>query len=90
MDIKTGLAAAGLLVMGGHPTFAELRNWLAPVPDTLPAATDVLKFSDTSINYGPRARVRIYRPDGIYDVDSSGHAVPAAEADGGNDGYNRH
>jgi hypothetical protein len=87
MDIKTGLATVGLLVVSSLPTFAELRNWLVPLPDTqLPAATSVLKFTDTSINYGSRARVRIFRPDGVYDIDNTGQAVPAPEAYGGSTG----
>lgn len=68
MDIKTGLATVGLLVMGSHPTFAELRNWLAPLPDTrLPGTSNLLNLSD-SIDYGSRAQVRVYRPDGIYEL----------------------
>jgi len=83
MDIKTGLASIGVLALSNLPTSAQLRNWLAPLPDAkVPAMTDVLKFSDTSINYGSRARVRIYRPDGVYEIDNSElGASPTTEVD---------
>lgn len=76
MDIKTGLVAASLLAMSNLPSLAR-RDWLAPVPGAEPpAAAAILKFSDTSIDYGSRARVRIYRPDGIYDL-RDGRYVPS-------------
>jgi hypothetical protein len=31
----------------------------------------VLKFEDTSINYGPRVRVRVLRPEGVYEIDNT-------------------
>ena len=68
MDIKTGLATVSLLVMSSLPSFAELRDWLAPPPEALPGIRDVLKYSDTSINFGSRAGVRVYRPEGIYEL----------------------
>jgi hypothetical protein len=68
MDIKTGLATIGLLAMSALPSLAE-RDWLAPAPGgQSPAAVPVLKFSDTTIDYGSRAQVRIFRPDGIYEL----------------------
>lgn len=79
MDIKTGLATVSLLVLSTLPAFAQLRDWLAPLPATpLPGTADVLTFSDSTINYGSRAKVRIYRPEGVYDIDNSGLATPAA------------
>jgi hypothetical protein len=67
--------------MSNLPSYAQLRNWLAPLPDAkLPVAADVLTFSDTSINYGSRARVRIYRPEGVYEIDNSqAGTAPATE-----------
>ena len=68
MDIKTGLATVSLLAMSNLPSLAE-RDWLAPLPGAQQAtAVDVLKYPDTSIDYGSRARVRLYRPEGIYDL----------------------
>jgi hypothetical protein len=68
MDIKTGLATVSLLAMSNLPSLAE-RDWLAPLPGAQQqTAADVLKYPDASIDYGSRARVRIYRPDGIYDL----------------------
>jgi hypothetical protein len=68
MDIKTGLATVSLLAMSNLPSLAE-RDWLAPLPGAQQAtAADGMKFRDTSIDYGSRARVRIYRPDGVYDL----------------------
>lgn len=67
MDIKMGLATVSLLAMSSLPSLAQ-RDWIAP-PDTQPpAAAPALKFSDTTIDYGSRARVRLYRPDGIYEL----------------------
>lgn len=68
MDIKTGLATVSLLAMSNLPSLAE-RDWLAPLPGAQQAtAADVLKYPDTSVDYGSRARVRLYRPEGIYDL----------------------
>lgn len=71
MVIKTALVTAGLLVMSNLPSLGQVRNWLA-VPEVKGTiAADVLTFSDTSINFGPRARVRVLRPDGVYEIDNS-------------------
>jgi hypothetical protein len=71
MVIKTALAAVGLLAMSNFPSSGQVRSWL-PLPDTKGTlAADVLTFTDTSINFGSRATVRIYRPDGVYEIDNS-------------------
>ena len=78
MVIKTALVTAGLLVMSNLPSSGQVRNWLA-VPEVKGTiATDVLKFTDTSINFGPRAQVKVYRPDGVYELDTSGNREPEA------------
>lgn len=90
MDIKTGLATASLLAMSNLPSSAQIRNWL-PLPDAkLPVAADVLTFTDPSMNYGPRARVRIYRPDGVYDIDNTPLQAPAAAETGSEGGTKEH
>ncbi len=78
MVIKTALVTAGLLVMSNLPSFGQVRNWLSVPEVKAPIAADVLKFSDTSINFGPRASVRIYRPDGVYEIDNSRVVEPDA------------
>ena len=56
-----------VLALGASTTLE--RNWLTNEPDlTAGTASDVWKLRDSSINYGSRARVRIYRPDGVYDI----------------------
>ena len=68
MDIKTGLATVSLLATSNFPSLAE-RDWLAPPPAAeQQTAADLLKVPDTSIDYGSRARVRVFRPEGIYDL----------------------
>ncbi len=80
MVIKTALVTAGLLFMSNLPSLGQVRNWLA-VPEVkgTVSTTDVLKFTDTSINFGPRAQVRVYRPEGVYEVDTSTNGEAAAE-----------
>jgi len=83
MIIKTASAMAILLAMSDLPTAAQVRNWLAPLP-SMPEAggtttADVLTFMDTSINFGPRARVRVYRPEGVYEIDNSGAGAAATD-----------
>ncbi len=80
MVIKTALVTVGLLAMSNLPSWGQVRNWLA-VPETKSTiASDVPKFVDTSVNYGPRAMVRIYRPEGVYEIDNS--SAGALEGEG--------
>lgn len=80
MVIKTALVTAGLLFMSNLPSLGQVRNWLAvpEVKGTI-STTDVLKFTDTSINFGPRAQVRVYRPEGVYEVDTSSNGEAEAK-----------
>ena len=80
MVIKTALATAGLLALSNLPSWGQVRDWLAPLPDIRGSiAADVLTFRDTSVNYGPRARVRVLRPEGVYEIDNS--PEPSSEAE---------
>ncbi len=79
MVIKTALATMSLLALSDLPSLAQARNWLAPVPDTKTTiSADALTFSDPTINFGSHARVRVYRPDGVYDIDNSAITMPPA------------
>lgn len=80
METRTTFAAVVALALSGLAASAQTRDWLGPVTDKKPTVTaDVLKFEDTSINYGPRARVRILRPEGEYEIDNSGGTTPQPE-----------
>ena len=69
MNIKTVAAIAIVLAFEASATTAFARNWLTNEPDVTPAiAADTAMLKDSAINYGSRARVRIYRPDGVYDL----------------------
>ncbi|MFN3624700.1 MAG: hypothetical protein ACK4TP_11640 [Hyphomicrobium sp.] len=83
MVIKTALVTAGLLVtstnihlaiatfvaLGASATAGVARNSSAIEPGVAPAiSAGTLKLKDSSIDYGSRVRVRIYRPDGIYEL----------------------
>ena len=73
METWTTFATVVVLAMSGLAVGAETRDWLGPAPEKKDTVTaDVLKFEDTSINFGPRARVRILRPEGAYEIDNSG------------------
>ena len=83
MVIKTALAAVGILAVSNFPSLGQVRNWLA-LPDAKSTiASDVLTFTDTSVNYGSRATVRIYRPDGVYQIDNSSAAPEPAPSESG-------
>lgn len=72
-------AGAFVLISLASATTALARNWLASEPDTAPvigSGTSALK--DSSIDYGSRVQVRIYRPDGIYEIrDGLYHLSPS-------------
>jgi hypothetical protein len=71
MVIHAAAALASVAAIVVLTDVVEARNWLAPVPDTQrPIGGDAVTFRDTSVVYGSRARVRIYRPDGVYDLNS--------------------
>lgn len=77
MERTTALAALCLLAVSSIASGAQTRNWLAPIPDTRETITaDALTLHDNSINYGPRARVRLYRPDGVYEIDNFDSDAP--------------
>ncbi|MFA5900016.1 MAG: hypothetical protein WC829_13000 [Hyphomicrobium sp.] len=72
MQINGVMTAAVFISMYVTATSAWARNWLAPVPEARASISDsVLTPTGTAINFGPRARVRVYRPDGIYEMDGS-------------------
>ncbi len=79
MDSKTIFAAATVVALGASATTAVARNWVASDPNAAPvldSGTSMLK--DSSIDYGKRAQVRIYRPDGIYEIrDGFYHLSPS-------------
>jgi hypothetical protein len=69
MNTNTISAIVTVLALGASATTALARNWLENEPDVTPGtASDASMLRDSSINYGSRARVRIYRPDGVYDI----------------------
>jgi len=69
MHTRTIFAVATLLAVGSFGTAAFGRNWLTNEPDaTAGPASEAPALEDSSINYGTRARVRIYRPDGEFDI----------------------
>ena len=69
MNTNTIFAVATLLALGCFGTAALARNWLTNEPDaTSVPPSDASTLRDSSINYGTRARVRIYRPDGEYEI----------------------
>ena len=77
-------AGAFVLICLASATTALARNWLTSEPDVPPAISEdrsVLK--DSAFNYGSRARVRIYRPDGVYDIRNGNYErVPWGHGDG--------
>ena len=73
MKTNTVSSIVTVLALGASATTALARSWLTNEPDVMPgAASDTPTLRDSSINYGSRARVRIYRPDGVYDL-RNGH-----------------
>ena len=83
MDSKTIFAAATVLALGASATTALARSWLTNEPDmTSVTAAGASKPTDFWIDYGSRARVRVYRPDGVYDIREDGYEFPAT-LDGG-------
>lgn len=69
MNTNTVSAIAIVLAFEASATTALARNWLTSEPDATPAITaDTAMLKDSAFNYGSRARVRIYRPDGVYDL----------------------
>jgi hypothetical protein len=82
MDSKTIFTAATVLALGASATTALARNWLSNEPDTTVTAAGASKLTNSWINYGPRARVRVYRPDGVYDVRKDDYELSPAILDG--------
>ena len=63
------VAFAIALTLGCFGTEAQARNWLTNEPDAIPPPfSDTSRPTDLTINYGTRARVRLYRPDGEYEI----------------------
>jgi hypothetical protein len=80
MDSKTIFAAATVLALGASATTALARNWLTNEPDTRSVtAAGASKLTNFWIDYGPRARVRVYRPDGVYDIRKDDYELPATQ-----------
>ncbi|MFA6139932.1 MAG: hypothetical protein WC684_04345 [Hyphomicrobium sp.] len=69
MKTNTVSSIVTVLALGTTATTTLERNWLANEPDVTPGTpSDSSMLNDSSINYGSRARVRIYRPDGVFDI----------------------
>jgi hypothetical protein len=69
MNTNTVSAIAFVLAFEASATAALARNGLTNEPDVAPAITaDTAVLKDPAFNYGSRARVRLYRPDGVYDL----------------------
>ncbi|KAB2940803.1 MAG: hypothetical protein K8F92_10345 [Hyphomicrobium sp.] len=69
MNTNAIFAIATVLALGGSATTSVARNLPTNEPGAAPATASGMSMpKDSSINYGSRAQVRIYRPDGIYDV----------------------
>jgi hypothetical protein len=77
-------AGAFVLICLASATSALARNWLTNEPDVPPAISeDRAVLKDSAFNYGSRARVRIYRPDGVYDIRNGNYErVPWGHGDG--------
>jgi hypothetical protein len=77
------IAFATAFALGCFVTEGHARNWLTNEPDAIsPPFSDTSKPTDLTINYGPRARVRIYRPDGEYELrDGKYVRAPAVQGD---------
>ena len=51
--------------------------------DTTATAAGASKLTNFWINYGPRARVRVYGPEGVYDIRKDDYELaPAMQDDG--------
>jgi hypothetical protein len=62
-------AGAFVLISLASATTALARNWLTSEPDATPAIiADTPTPMDSAFNYGSRVGVRIYRPDGVYEL----------------------
>ena len=69
MKTTTVSSIVTVLALGASATTALERNWLTNEPDvTSGTPSDPSMLKEFSINYGSRARVRIYRPDGVFDI----------------------
>ena len=87
MDTKTIFIAATVLALGASATTALARNWLTNEPDsTSVTAAGASKLTNFWIDYGPRARVRVYRPEGVYDIRKDDYVLPQDEAESQADG----
>ena len=76
VTLATGFALA-CFGTGGHA-----RNWLTNEPDAAAAPFSQSTPTDVTINYGPRARVRLYRPDGEYEIrDGKYVRAPSGQGD---------
>jgi hypothetical protein len=73
METSTTFATLVVLALSGLAASAQTRVWVGPLPEKKETASagEVLKFEDTSINYGPRVRVRVLRPEGVYEIDNT-------------------
>ncbi len=80
MNANTIAAIATVLALGSSATTAVARNWVASEPDAAPAiSAGASTLKDSSIDYGSRVQVRIYRPDGIYEIrDGHYHRSPSS------------
>jgi hypothetical protein len=69
--------------LGCFGTEAQARNWLTNEPDaTSPPFSDTSTPTDFTINFGTRARVRLYRPDGEYEIRNGRYErAPSSQGD---------
>jgi len=76
------VAFATAFALGFFGTEGHARNWLTNEPDAIsPPVSDTLRPTDLTINYGTRARVRLYRPDGEYEIRNGKYVRAPARQD---------
>jgi acetyl esterase/lipase len=86
MNTRIIFAVATAFALGCSGTAALARNWLTNQPEATAAPlSDQSTPTDITINYGARARVRLYRPDGEYEI-HNGKYVRALSGSGDVDG----
>jgi len=80
MHCKATLASlVGAFAAAGFAAPAAARNWLEPLPANRDAITaGALALRDVPIRFGQRVRVRIFAPEGVYELDDADFNVQRA------------
>ena len=83
MNASIIFAFAIAFALGCFGTAAAARNWLTNEPDAPSVPfSDLATPPDITVNFGARARVRLYRPDGEYEIHNGKYErAPSVQGD---------